>query len=210
MNALIILGGDRPSAGLLRTLAGQAELVLCADSGLAAAQAAGVVPDAVIGDMDSVPDEALRRYAQAGNVLRLPCEKDDTDGVAALDEAIRRGAAHVTLTGALGGRLDHALANCMLLVRAYNRGITACIEEDAERVELLRGRREIFGRPGQTFSLLSLGEARIASLTGAHYPLHDYAMSCDHPIGVSNLFEQPVICVDIAQGDVLFFQQNRL
>ena len=86
MNALIILGGDRPSAALLRTLAGQADFVLCADSGLAAAQAAGVVPDAVIGDMDSVPDEALRRYAQAGNVLRLPCEKDDTDGVAALEE----------------------------------------------------------------------------------------------------------------------------
>ena len=138
------------------------------------------------------------------------CEKDDTDGVAALDEAIRRGAAHVTLTGALGGRLDHALANCMLLVRAYNRGITASIEEDTQRVELLRGRRDIAGRPGQTFSLLSLGEAHIVSLTGAHYPLHDYAMSCDHPIGVSNLFEHPIVHVQVADGDVLFFQQKQM
>ncbi len=210
MNALIVLGGDRPSAALLRTLAARADFVLCADSGLTAAQAAGVRPDAVIGDMDSVPCEALQRYAQAGNVLRLPCEKDDTDGVAALDEVIRRGATHVTLTGALGGRLDHALANCMLLVRAYNRGITASIEEDTQRVELLRGRREIAGRPGQTFSLLSLGEAHIVSLTGAHYPLHDYAMSCDHPIGVSNLFEHSIVHVQVADGDVLFFQQKQM
>lgn len=207
MNALIVLGGQMPSPGLLQTLAEKATLVLCADSGLEAALAGGIRPDAVVGDMDSVPEQTLRRFASDdGQVLRLPCEKDDTDGVAVLDYAIERGAKQITLTGALGGRLDHALANCMLLVRAANRGIIACIEEDGQHIELLRGRREIAGYKGQTFSLLPLGAAHVASLIGAHYPLHDYVMTSDYPIGISNLFERSTLCVEVDAGDVLFFQ----
>lgn len=207
MNALIVLGGQMPSPGLLRALAESASLILCADSGLEAALAGGVRPDAVVGDMDSVPEQTLRRFASNdGKVLRLPCEKDDTDGVAVLDYAIERGAKQITLTGALGGRIDHALANCMLLVRAANRGVFACIEEDGQHIELLRGCREIAGEKGQTFSLLSLGTAHVASLEGAHYPLHDYAMTSDYPIGVSNLFESSTIRVGVDAGDVLFIQ----
>ena len=206
MNALIILGGASPSAALLRALAQEASLTLCADAGLSCALSAGIRPDAVIGDMDSVPSEALGQYAAYGQVLRLPTEKDDTDGVAVLDYALAQGASHITLTGALGGRLDHALANCMLLVRAANRGVSACIEEDDQHIELLRGCHAIKGRKGQTFSLLSLGQALVVSMEGAHYPLHDYAMSCDYPIGISNLFEEETVRIHIGAGDVLFFK----
>ena len=209
MNALIILGGVSPTAALLRTLSQKASLVLCADAGLLSAMTAGIRPHAVIGDMDSVGQETLERYAQYGQILRLPTEKDDTDGVAVLDYALSQGASHITLTGALGGRIDHAIANCMLLVRALNRGIPACIEEDDQHIELLRGYRILKGRRGQTFSLLSLGQARVASMEGAHYPLHDYAMSCDYPIGISNLFEEDTVRIHISAGDVLFFQMKK-
>ena len=207
MNALIVLGGQKPSSGLLQELAKRASLVLCADSGLEAALEGGIRPDAVIGDMDSVSDHLLNRYAsENGKVLRLPREKDDTDGVAVLDYAIGLGVKQITLTGALGGRLDHALANCMLLVRAANRGLSACIEEDGQHIELLRGCRKIEGHSGQTFSLLSFWAAHVASLVGAHYPLCDYAMRSDYPIGISNLFETSCIRVEVDAGDVLFFQ----
>lgn len=204
MKALILLGGTPPPAVLVRTLAAQADTVLCADSGLHAALQAGVEPDVVMGDMDSVNPETLSRYS--GRTMRLPCEKDDTDGVAALDYAIRQGAGRIVITGALGGRMDHALANCMLLVRAAKHGVNACIEEDSCRIELLRGDHTLRGSKGQTFSLLPIGDAHIASLEGAHYPLLDYGMSCDYPIGVSNLFEEDTIRIRIQSGNVLFFQ----
>lgn len=115
MHALIVLGGDAPDARLLERCMRSADLVLAADRGLEAFHFAGLTPDMLIGDMDSVAPEVLARYEGKLAEHRLSCIKDDTDGVDALDVAIRRKADRVTFLGALGGRLDHALANLMLL-----------------------------------------------------------------------------------------------
>ena len=206
MRALIVLGGDAPGEALLRAQVAEADFTVAADRGLEAFVRYGLVPDAVLGDMDSVDAQVLARFEAAGGQARiLPRVKDDTDGVAALALALERGATQITFLGALGGRLDHALGNCMLLVRAANRGADACLVNEKERVLLVRGRREIHGCIGDTLSLLSLGRARIRELDGLFYPLHDYEMTCDYPIGISNVFTSEAAVVDVAEGDVLCF-----
>ena len=104
MLALIVLGGDAPGRALLESCMRDADLVIAADSGLAAFDAAGLEPDLLVGDMDSVPADVLEKYAGRIPEHRLNCIKDDTDGVDALDMAIARGAEKITLLGALGGR----------------------------------------------------------------------------------------------------------
>lgn len=206
MRALIVLGGDAPGETLLREQAACADLTIAADRGLEAFVRCGLTPDAVLGDMDSIDVQVLARFeAQGGKAKILPRIKDDTDGVAALALALKRGAREITFVGALGGRLDHALGNCMLLVRAANRGADAYLVSERERVLLVRGRREIRGQIGDTLSLLSLGRARIRELIGLFYPLHDYEMTCDYPIGISNVFTAETAVVDVAEGDVLCF-----
>ena len=206
MKVLIVLGGDTPGDALLREQTAGADWTIAADRGLEAFLRCGVTPDVVLGDMDSIDEAALRRFeASGGQAKILPRVKDDTDGVAALDLALARGATEVVFVGALGGRLDHALGNCMLLVRAANRGADACLLSETERVLLVRGRREIHGRAGDTLSLLSLGRARIHALSGLYYPLHDYEMTCDYPIGISNVFTQETAVVEVSEGDVLCF-----
>ena len=64
MRALIVLGGDPPGAALLRRCARQADWTAAADSGLAAFHSAGLVPDFLLGDMDSVDPGVLRRQAE--------------------------------------------------------------------------------------------------------------------------------------------------
>ena len=101
MNVLIVLGGDAPGKALLESCASCADLTIAADRGLEAFAHAGIIPDILLGDMDSVSEDVLARMQSVAEIDRLPCVKDDTDGVHAVDVAMARGAKHITLLGAL-------------------------------------------------------------------------------------------------------------
>jgi len=203
MNALIVLGGDAPGQVLLKSCADAAQLTIAADRGLAAFDAAGILPDLLVGDMDSVPQEALSRYA--GETRRLNCIKDNTDGEDALDLAIERGAKEITFLGALGGRLDHALANVMLLVRAKQRGVQAQILSESVRIICVDGCANLTGAKGDTVSLLPLGRAEGVTLSGFFYPLDKHTLTSDNSLGISNVVSSDEAQVSLESGDLILF-----
>lgn len=207
MRALIVLGGDAPGRALLSRCMGESDLTIAADRGLEALDAAGLAPDLLVGDMDSVDPAVLARYEGRVPERRLCAVKDDTDGVDALDLAVARGAEEITLLGALGGRLDHALANLMLLVRAHRRGAWAQILTERDRIVRVDGRLSLSGAVGDTVSLLPLGEARGVTLEGFFYPLQDATLTSDYPLGVSNVVTGDPARVRVTQGDLLLFHR---
>lgn len=205
MNALIVLGGDAPGKALLKSCAGQADLLIAADRGLEAFHAAGVAPDLLIGDMDSVDAVILDQYEGQANQTRLCCEKDDTDGEAALHLALERGADRVTFLGALGGRLDHALANLMLLNRAHQLGVRAEILDEKVRIFRVEGHAVLRGALGDTVSLLPLGKAEGVTLEGFHYPLENGTLTSDRTLGISNIVNSDDAQVTVTSGDLFLF-----
>ena len=207
MRALIVLGGDAPEPELLLACSKNADLMIAADSGLAAFDAAGLAPDLLIGDMDSIDPELLGRYAGLPQE-RLCCVKDDTDGVHAVDVALARGAERITLLGALGGRMDHELANLMLLVRAHRAGAFAEILGEGVRVIRVPGEAVLRGAKGDTVSFLPLGDARGVTLTGFFYPLDRHDLHSDYPLGVSNVVTQDEAAVFVQDGDLLMFHYH--
>ncbi len=60
--ALVIANGEPPKKQLLQSLAREANLIICADGGANAALKAGIVPQAIVGDLDSIHAEALVRF----------------------------------------------------------------------------------------------------------------------------------------------------
>lgn len=205
MRALIVLGGDAPGAALLESCMRDADLVIAADSGLAAFDAAGLEPDLLVGDMDSVPPDVLKKYEGRLPQHRLNCIKDDTDGVDALDMAIEKGAEMITLLGALGGRLDHALANVMLLVRAHRKGVKAEILSETVRISRVDGYASLCGAKGDTVSLLPLGSAEGVTIKGFFYPLDGQMLESDYPLGVSNVVTEDEAEVETRSGDLILF-----
>lgn len=205
MKALIVLGGDRPGKELLEHEMQESDLTIAADSGLSAFDGTSLEPDLLIGDMDSVPPQVLARYEARLPQRRLNCIKDDTDGVDALDVAIERGAKEITLLGALGGRLDHALANVMLLVRAHEKGARAQILSESVRIFRVDGCAQLYGAKGDTVSLLPLGKAQGVTLRGFFYPLEDHTLTSVHPLGVSNVMTQQSAEIRVASGDLILF-----
>ena len=206
MRALIVLGGDLPSPQLLCRCADEAELTIAADRGLEAFEAAGMLPDLLLGDMDSVSAATLARREGSTEMERLPCEKDDTDGGHAMEVALSRGATEITILGALGGRMDHALANLMLLMRAHEGGAFAQILDERVRIVRIDGEITLRGAKGDTISLIPIGTARGVTLSGCYYHAQE-ALTFDfvHPLGVSNVVTKDEASITVREGDLLLF-----
>lgn len=115
MGKCIIIGAGACDTKLLDQLlvVKNEDLCIAADGGLDYLIQIGRTPDLVLGDMDSLQAQALTDSLQ---VKRLPIEKDDTDMLAAIKEGLAAGYEQFELYGALGGRLDHTLANIQCLL----------------------------------------------------------------------------------------------
>ncbi|MDR3337529.1 MAG: thiamine diphosphokinase [Treponema sp.] len=140
MRGIAFIGGEGPGAALCRRLAteagagGGAALLVAADSGLIAMENAGLVPDWIIGDMDSLDDTSRLEAYSPGRIRRYPHEKDYTDTELALSLLREQGCDTAWLVGGGGGRTDHLLAIRSLFERdpSPDRWITA--QEDIRRL----------------------------------------------------------------------------
>jgi thiamine pyrophosphokinase len=203
MKALILLNGTPPSDALLSEHAG-AQLVVCADGAANWALKAGVTPDILIGDMDSISEAARVQLEKSGcEIVRLPAYKNETDAHIAADIAIARGADEITLLGALGGRLDHALGNLLLLRRIAGKGICACIADDRMRCWATNTTITLAGKVGDVVSVLPAqgeGTLELAHSDGLEWPLDGLRLASDYPRGISNRFIAERATITVRSG----------
>jgi thiamine pyrophosphokinase len=198
----VVSGGDLGDLIFLRKQAETAAplAVICADGGARHLDAAGIIPDLIVGDMDSLDSESLGYYEAKGcRIIRHLRQKDETDTELALHEAFRMEPAEVWIWGALGHRVDHALANISLLALGKQKGIEVKLIDEWCEVFLIDRRTVIAGEAGQTVSLFPFaGPAAGITLTGFEFPLRSAVMEIGRPYGVSNrlMADQGVIEVD--------------
>ena len=117
VDVLVITGGEGPLAPFLRHLAASADFVIAADSGLDRAREAGLTPELIVGDFDSLADKGSLSLYEKEHILQFPVDKDATDTEIALDMAFERGPGRVVLAGGGGGRLDHLIGLVSLFRR---------------------------------------------------------------------------------------------
>jgi thiamine pyrophosphokinase len=210
-DALILADGDVPSRARLDAVwpgwdAGIG-LVVAADGGARHAATLGVSLDRWVGDGDSLDEPALAALAAAGVPLeRVRPDKDETDTELAILAALRLGAAGLVILGALGGRIDHALANIGLLSMPALVGRSAVILDAASRLSLLigPGTAALVGRRGDLVSLLPVGEAvEGVTTTGLVYPLDDEPLPAGTPRGLSNVVAADGASVRLRRGRLL-------
>jgi thiamine pyrophosphokinase len=207
MIVVVFAGGD-PVDHRVRAAIPPGATIVAADSGLHAVLDLGLRADVVVGDMDSV-DEAKLSAAIAGGaqVERHPADKDYTDLELALQVAQRLGATNVLVVGGAGGRLDHFLANQLLLASdAYEHLRIEAITGDA-RCTVVRDHVELRGKPGSLVTLLAIGGAASGvRTTGLRFPLRGEALLPGSTRGVSNEMDEPIATVSCDGGVLLAVQ----
>jgi len=203
--AIVVANGVLPDLALFSALLAAAEVIVAADGGACALLRAGWRPTAILGDMDSLPPDLLAAWrAGGGETLIFPPEKDETDLELALRYVLQRGACRIAVLGALGGRVDHELANLLLLAAPMLDGIDAAVLDRRTRVVAVKNETELSGRPGDLLSLLPVTASATGIVTeGLTYRLDGDTLLLGLARGVSNVFVQERIAVRLAAGVLL-------
>lgn len=205
MRAVIFANGLLPDPAAARRLLRPGDLVIAADGGAAHARDAGVIPQVVIGDLDSLsPDLQAELEAAGTHLLHHSPAKDETDLELALLHAVEQGAREIVVLAALGGRLDHTLANLLLLALPALAHTEVQIVDRNQTAFLVREQATIRGQPGDVVSLIPLGgDARGVTAEGLQWTLHDEVLHFGPARGVSNLLLGREAWVHVREGLLL-------
>lgn len=208
---LIIAGGSIDDAFVLDYMkdnAGRFDEIIAVDGALETAKRLGVEPTIIVGDFDTVSKRTLEEFKQTSQAkwIRLQPEKDATDMEMALDSALEAGCKNITFLGALGGRMDHALANIHLLYKAEKQGAHCQILDCQNRIQVLTKtttfhKTEAFGT---YISFIPLStHVKGLTLRGFKYPLSGYDLTIGVSLGVSNELAEEECTAEFKEGVLL-------
>ncbi len=200
---MIIGGADIGQYDRIRVYLRKDDFYICCDSGLKHRERLGIVPDLIVGDFDSHENPHLDI-----ETIILPCEKDDTDTVFAVKEALFRGFQDFLLVGVIGGRLDHTLGNVSLLLMLDAQGKTATALDDFSEMEIVSDRPAQIEDRYPYFSILNIsGTAQGITIKNAKYPLSEAEISCEYQYGISNeVLPGKIAVVTVNHGRLLLIK----
>ena len=202
-NAVILANGTPPSRATLRDALRRATLFVCADGGSDVARRYGEIPDAIVGDLDSISKESLAVFGEIPVVSEPDTERTDTEK--AIEWVLARGAFdEITLLGASGGRMDHVLGHLSLLHRFQNR-VRLVLEDDHARAWLAGpGEVRIDEPVGTVVSFFAVG-APAENVTTVHlrYPLENRRIELGVQDSISNVVAKSPASIRIRKGNLL-------
>jgi thiamine pyrophosphokinase len=206
MKAVVVADGE-PDPGDAIHLA-DADLVVAADGGARWLDAIGVMPGVLVGDLDSLDPQLVDRLERAGvRVERHPAAKDASDAELALHRAHESGAQEILMLGGLGGdRLDHEIANLLLLAdpRMGNRDLRLIRGGTTVRVAHAGHGLRLNGRVGDLVSLLPIGgDAEGVRTEGLRFPLNGERLVLGPSRGLSNVVVAQPASVSLERGVLL-------
>lgn len=208
---LVCASPDAGPASWISSLAAENDCVIAVDGGGARCLEAGIVPDVLVGDADSLAAEKLAELQSRGvEWISSPRDKDDSDLALALAYARSQGATEVMVTGAWGGRADHSLAALAALVgaaelrpRILEPGLALWVLAPEARSSL-----RLVG-VGSTLSLISYGGTAIVSEEGVKWPLVNKMLEPSTTLGLSNVITDTDIAkVSVSSGTVIVVSER--
>ncbi|HBH12138.1 MAG: Nucleotide-binding protein [Clostridiales bacterium 38_11] len=202
---LIITGGDVIDKDRLIAQMDSDTFVICVDKGAETALQYNIRYDLVIGDFDSISNEAYL-YIQ-NKAIKFPLEKDYSDTELAVVEAIRRNMDHITIVNATGNRIDHVLSTFLLLYKYKGMDIRI-IGNDFESF-LIQKDFTIINKKGMTLSLIPMSETiENIFLEGFKYPLHGENVQMGDSLCISNIITDQIASIRFLKGIILVIITN--
>lgn len=200
MKASIIVNGSTKGTLLIT-----GDYIIAVDGGANELRRRGIIPDVIVGDLDSISQSTLNYFKDKGvKVVTYPHEKDETDLELALVYAFENGAENVEILNWQGERLDMILAMVGLISRFDN---VVAISEICELGVLRAGEHTLKALVGEVWSILPLCRARLR-LEGFKYQF-DGEMDLEKPIGVSNVSTTETVRISVQDGKVVYIRWKR-
>lgn len=208
MGKCVVVGAGDLTVGEIKIAEG--DYVIAVDGGLSYCGILNIEPDLIIGDFDSLSAQERAAVEELkeqipDRIIQLQPEKDDTDMLAALKRGLDLGYRDFRIYAGCGGRLDHTIANTQCLLYLKNHDAVGYLMDGNGMILALRNEAVTFQKDLEGYlSLFSMGkEARGVNIRGMKFPLTDYTMRNDFPIGISNEFIGEQAMVSVEEGELL-------
>ena len=216
LRAVIFANGDLTDIEAARALLQPGDYLIAADGGANHLLRMGILPEIVIGDLDSIDEEKMYELTAAEvGIEQYPEDKDENDFELALRYALELGPSAILIVGALGGRLDHTLANLSLLTDPAFSALDIRLDDGVEEVFFCRasasngGQAEVRGRSGDIVSLIPWnGPVEGVKTEGLQWPLYRETLYPHKSRGISNMMLTDKASVVIQSGLLLIVHRR--
>lgn len=211
MKICIVLNGEIKDYDYINRIVrtGSYDYIICSDGGANHAYNMDILPDYIIGDLDSI-DKNIIEYYKSNNVKfeKFPTKKDETDTELCIELSDKLKAKEIHLIGALGGRIDHTIANINLLYYIRKRGIIPKIISEKEEIYIAMNEELIIdGEIGDTISILPIkNDAKDVTLKNLEYPLKNYDIKFSRPLGISNVMTNVNCNIKVNEGSLIIIK----
>ena len=169
-DAVIVAGGEFPTALQPLQVLKDAPFVVCCDGAADRYIATGRVPDAIVGDGDSISAENREKFA---HLMHIISEQETNDQTKAVRHLVERDRRRIAIVGATGRREDHTIGNISLLIEYARIGCVVRSFTDHGVFIPCNGRTTHKCRKGQQVSIFSI-TAKDLSAEGLLYPIYDF------------------------------------
>ncbi|PCI27127.1 MAG: thiamine diphosphokinase [SAR324 cluster bacterium] len=201
MHGLLLLNGKQPSKELLLDLWDQARLRVCADGAVENLAQYDLVPDVILGDLDSISSKAIELFKDRSLILPMK-DQNTTDGEKAIQYCLDQGCQTLSVLGALGKRTDHGLYNLGLLGKWSDIKIT--LLADGEKIFLIKGQALLNEKIGTTISFMPLfGPVKCVETTGLEFPMNNQELSFGYLSSISNKSTGSQVRITLESGMLL-------
>ncbi len=200
INKLLLLANGEPCPkAFLKQQVKLNDFLLAADGGANTALKARVMPDMVIGDLDSLTPQNAEKIGE-DRLLKVD-RQDNTDLEKALDFAAYIKPQTCTILCATGGRIDFTLSNFSSVFKYIDK-FEIVFAAPNWRIYPINKTTAFKAKAGATVSLMPMGPVRSVSLSGLKYPLRNAALNIGQT-AVSNIAKKDAFKVSLKQGCLL-------
>lgn len=207
MKALIISNGELKNIDITDYFR-NANMVICADGGARHLFNKGLTPDIIIGDLDSLDTDILKHFRELEvKFQKHPTHKDKSDTELAIEFAIEKGANDIVLLGATGNRLDHSMANIMLLYRLLNKNINVVIIDSHNEVFITKNILRLNNEESCFVSVIPLTDSKV-TLKGFEYDTDSVEFNLGSTLGISNVIKDKEGLIEIESGICLVIRSR--
>ena len=198
---IIIANGSVPKKNVFNYLVKTGySKIYCADGGADSALRYKIIPDAIIGDFDSIKPKTKRYFEGKCKLIYLK-RQNDTDVEKCLKYAVKKGCTEALLLGATGDRLDHSFCNLGIVLKFFNminikiihgKSILSAFEKDIALNTI----------PGETISIYGFDKKTKITSKGLKYPLKNVALPFGIRESTSNVAVHEKVELKITAGKI--------
>lgn len=205
MKAVLLCDGEIPTKKQIRNDLSDASLFVAVDGGGHAAQRLELLPDVIIGDLDSYKPTG----EETPKVIKDP-DQETNDLEKALSYAATHSVTDVVVFGATGKRLDHTLKNLSVLLQFDSHFSSILLRDYYSTIELIHSPFHRKIPVGTSISLFPLsGSVENITTKGFKYPLTNGILKNGIQDGSSNQTICETIDITFDTGDLLFITNHQ-